>query len=301
MVSVIIPNYNHAPYLRWRIDSVLAQTYQNFELILLDDCSTDNSCEILEEYRVNEKVSHIVYNEKNSGSTFKQWKKGLELAKNKYIWIAESDDIADRYFLEKVIKSILENNSILCFSQSEIIDEHNTTTRSKPAILDEDHISSADFLSRYLLYDNLIYNASMVVFKKDLVTDILWNDLLSLKFCGDWLFWFDILSNTKGEVSEVKEPLNFFRKHSNNVSNRAEVRGLTFLEGFSVSSKIYRTIMPKSEKREFCNIWFEKWQYYRLHYQFTKNTNLNILNMFLFKQPRIAFLEIKRLLLRMFK
>lgn len=69
MVSVIVPNYNHAPFLRERIDSILAQSYTDFELILLDDCSTDNSRDILNSYRDNPHVSHIIFNEKNSGST----------------------------------------------------------------------------------------------------------------------------------------------------------------------------------------------------------------------------------------
>ncbi len=76
MVSVIIPNYNHATYLRERIESILNQTYQNFELIILDDYSNDDSKLIIEEYRNHEKISHIIYNETNSGSTFYQWKKG---------------------------------------------------------------------------------------------------------------------------------------------------------------------------------------------------------------------------------
>ena len=56
-VSVIIPNYNHAPYLKERIDSVLNQTYQDFEVIILDDCSPDNSVEVIEQYRSNPHVS----------------------------------------------------------------------------------------------------------------------------------------------------------------------------------------------------------------------------------------------------
>ncbi|ENV48656.1 hypothetical protein P255_00165 [Acinetobacter brisouii CIP 110357] len=72
-VSVIIPNYNHHKFLHARLDSILKQTYQNFEIIILDDCSTDESRDIIELYRNHPKVSHIIYNTKNSGSSFIQW------------------------------------------------------------------------------------------------------------------------------------------------------------------------------------------------------------------------------------
>src|SRR5258707_14882309 len=88
-VSVIIPNYNHARYLRKRIETVLEQTYQDFEVILLDDCSTDGSSSIIDEYRNDSRV-RMGLNEKNSGSTFKQWNKGVGLAEGKNVWIAES-------------------------------------------------------------------------------------------------------------------------------------------------------------------------------------------------------------------
>src|SRR5215467_13719414 len=96
-VSVIVPNYNHARYLRRRVDSILAQTYQDFELILLDDCSTDESRSIISEYAKDPRI-RIELNEVNSGSTFKQWNKGARMARGSYIWIAESDDRADSCF-----------------------------------------------------------------------------------------------------------------------------------------------------------------------------------------------------------
>ena len=107
LASVIIPNYNHAKYLEERIQSVLNQTYQNLELILLDDKSTDNSLEVINKYRDNPHVSQIVVNEHNSGSAFKQWHRGIELAIGELIWIAESDDYCSPTFLE-----VLVNNHI---------------------------------------------------------------------------------------------------------------------------------------------------------------------------------------------
>ena len=79
MVSVIIPNYCHAPYLRQRIDSVLAQSYPDFEVVLLDDCSTDGSREVIERYRNHPRIKQIVYNDRNGGSAFAQWRKGFAL------------------------------------------------------------------------------------------------------------------------------------------------------------------------------------------------------------------------------
>jgi len=104
-VSVIIPNYNHSKFLRKRINSVLDQTFQKFEVIILDDCSSDNSKEIIEEYRFNNKISHIVYNDINSGSTFKQWEKGIQLAIGDLIWIAESDDWCEPNFLSILVNA----------------------------------------------------------------------------------------------------------------------------------------------------------------------------------------------------
>ena len=90
-VSVIIPNYNYQDYIIERIDSILLQTYPIYELIILDDCSTDNSVEV-----INKKIEEIkkeykdlkiqfIINEKNSGGcVFKQWKKGFDLASRRF-------------------------------------------------------------------------------------------------------------------------------------------------------------------------------------------------------------------------
>lgn len=101
-VSVIIPNYNYARFLQQRIESVLAQTYTDYEIILLDDASTDDSVSILNHYKTNSRVAHLEINSVNTGSPFAQWQKGISLSRGKYIWIAESDDAADASFWRKL-------------------------------------------------------------------------------------------------------------------------------------------------------------------------------------------------------
>ena len=101
-VTVITPNYNHARYLPRRLDSILNQTYQDFELIILDNASTDNSREVIESYAGDPGVKTI-FNERNNGSTFKQWDLGLSHAHGDYIWFAESDDYAEPTILETLV------------------------------------------------------------------------------------------------------------------------------------------------------------------------------------------------------
>ena len=150
LVSVIVPNYNHAPYLRQRLDSIFNQTFQDFEVIILDDCSTDNSKEIIEEYRNRPQVSHVVYNETNSGSPFKQWAKGFDLAQGEYIWIAESDDWAELNFLEETVQRIKKNDVNLVFTNSFIVTPEKQTIDIN---IQEDRV----FNGRWLLRKKMIF------------------------------------------------------------------------------------------------------------------------------------------------
>ena len=125
LVSVIVPNYNHARFLDERMESILGQTYQNFEVIILDDVSTDNSREVIEKYRNDPRVSQIVYNDENSGSPFKQWNKGFRLAEGELVWIAESDDSCERMMLERLVHCFEEYPDLsYAFAHSVSVDEN---------------------------------------------------------------------------------------------------------------------------------------------------------------------------------
>ncbi|GAB6009248.1 glycosyltransferase family 2 protein [Dysgonomonas reticulitermitis] len=300
MVSVILPTYNHAPYLKQRIDSILNQTYQDYELIILDDCSPDNSREIIESYRNNPHISHIIYNETNSGSTFKQWKKGVRLAKGEYIWIAESDDYADITFLEKAMASIQEYNSAYCFVKTTIVDKNNNTVKQQPDILAGNSMPLDEFTKEYLLFSNPVSNASMVVFRKNALDKTIWDHITEFRYCGDWLLWGSFKGNANTTVSEVKEYLNFFRTHSVNVSNKSEINGLGIIEGYKASKIITNRLKIKRD-REYSLKWYYKWQEHKLKFSYSSSLNRKILSMFIKNQPRVAILELKRLVSRLVK
>lgn len=125
LVSVIVPNYNHAQYLDIRLKSILAQTYTDFEIIILDDNSIDNSKEIIKRYEKDVHISHIICNKTNSGSPFIQWNRGFQYAKGDLIWIAESDDCCEPTFLENVVAEFERNSNLsFAFSRSIKIDEN---------------------------------------------------------------------------------------------------------------------------------------------------------------------------------
>lgn len=234
-VSVIVPNYNHAPYLEQRIESILNQTFQDFELILLDDCSNDNSVEVLKRYADHPKLSHLVINEQNSGSTFKQWDKGIALSKGEYVWIAESDDVADLFFLETISNLIKNQPDIgLAYTQSRLIDSKGNVTYEQGVGTDGStkKYSGIEFIRKKLLFSNVIWNASMMIFRKSLYENIDKSQFLNMKYCGDWFFY--TLISEHSNVLEINQVLNNFRVHSQNVSTKAESNGKTFFEGLDI-------------------------------------------------------------------
>ena len=219
-VSVIISNYNHALYLKQRIESVLNQSFKDFELILLDDCSTDNSKTVLESYSNNPHVSRILINDKNSGSPFKQWEQGIEFAKGEYIWIAESDDTAYPSFLEELVTQ-LDNtpNAVLAFSHSYLIDTEGKLLEGDLHNNSGDHINIYKgrlFSRQKMTTHNYIHNASMVVFRRSAYDQLDKQYYQQFRACGDWAFWVNIC--IQGTVIEVCKKLSCFRMHPNKVT-----------------------------------------------------------------------------------
>lgn len=232
LVSVIIPNYNHDRYLKQRIDSVLGQTYKNLEVIILDDCSTDESHEVINQYKGEPAISHIIFNTTNSGSTFKQWKKGIDLAQGEYIWIAESDDWCDPGLLEELVNGIINNDKcVLAYAQSYVITNVNHIDKKSSHDLLFEYVDGKNFIPQYMAERNSIFNASMAIFKKECYFNIS-DTYTNFKFCGDWLFWVEIAK--QGQIYISGKVLNYFRKHGGDITGKVLATGYNFIEEIKV-------------------------------------------------------------------
>ena len=246
MVSVIIPNYNHASYLKRRLDSVLNQSYQDFEVILLDDCSTDNSAEILNSYKNHPKVSHVVLTSENSGSPFKQWARGFELAKGEFIWIAESDDWCETDLLETLVLP-LENNSSLALGicQCKLVDSSGNKLYQTKCSENEPEVSGEKFIKKYLFGDTIIVNSGMAVFRKSVLSKTE-NEYLSFKGAGDWMFWIEIAIHGKVFISD--KCLNYCYRHDATHTNKSESTGQDFSEGNRIFNYVLSRLSPTKQE-----------------------------------------------------
>ncbi|PQB03874.1 glycosyltransferase [Aureitalea marina] len=212
LISIVLPNYNHAEFLDIRLETILNQTYKDYEIIILDDSSTDASLNVLEKYRNHPKLAHFIVNEVNSGSPFKQWKKGIDLAKGDWIWIAESDDYNDVDFLQKAVNAFTSGASLF-FSKTVIVDEHGEHLNEAGAIAPGIHYG-VDLLNSFFKFGN-IYNASSVVFRKEVSNEIL-ERMTNFGICGDWFLWASIAKN--GDVFFDDSTNTYYRNHSTNTS-----------------------------------------------------------------------------------
>lgn len=215
LVSVIVPNYNHARYLEQRLDSVFNQTYLNFEVIILDDCSTDNSLEVINRYKDNPHLSQIVVNETNSGSVFKQWDKGIKLAKGELIWIAESDDYCELNLLEELVREWSKHTDVaLVYTPACFVDDDGVKYRIPPQGRAQ-YYNGVEYVKRYLSMYNYVENASEVIFARQAALNVS-PAYIQMKGAGDYQFWTEIA--LQGSVVIVHKVLSYFRRHSGAVT-----------------------------------------------------------------------------------
>ncbi|NBI29325.1 glycosyltransferase family 2 protein [Chengkuizengella marina] len=205
LVSIIMPAYNCGDYIGFTIDSVIAQKYKNWELILVDDCSTDNTKEIVKEYMVNDHRIKYYKLEENSGAAVAR-NKALDLAKGKYIAFLDSDDV---WFPEKLSKQIsfmkVNRYNFTCTSYTKIDELGNYLNRTIRAqsIRDYDGV-----LKTCPGNSTVIYNAEKLGKFK----------IPNIKKRNDYVMWLQVIKKEK-YLYGIEEPLSSHRIRTDAISS----------------------------------------------------------------------------------
>ena len=228
-ISVILPNFNHERFLKERIESVLTQTHRPDEIIFLDDASSDGSVALAESMLSEADIPfRIVLNRDNSGCVFRQWLKGIELARNELIWIAETDDSADPEFLARLAPYLARKDVAGAFGRIRCVDDNGTILPDLDAYFDNllnfawDRscvVPAYQAFRRDFVIRNVVPNASGFVFRKPHLSERERERLLQYRFAGDWYFYSLLLRG--GNIAYECEAKSYFRLSRKGTSRSA--------------------------------------------------------------------------------
>lgn len=223
-VSVIVPNYNYARYLDRRLASIYGQTYQDMEVIVLDDASTDESLRVLEAWD-GRAALRLIASRRNSGNVFAQWRKGLTLAKGEFVWIAEADDDAEPHFLVSLLAALSQENTVLAYSLPQVIDGEGTLAQgfdyrasylayASETRWEKDYrVPGEQEVREALAVVNCVPNVSAAVFRRP--DPALLDSCIEYRCSGDWMFY--LLLAGQGDIAYVHGHLASHRRHESSV------------------------------------------------------------------------------------
>ena len=205
LVSVITPCYNASKYIVDAIKSVQSQSYQNWELLITDDCSTDNSCEIVEQFSRHDPRVKLLRLEKNSGAGPAR-NNSIKAAQGRFIAFLDSDDFWKPEKLEHQVDFMVENGYKFVMCQTEVVDANGKligfSKRKKKVSY------NSTLIVNYIGTSAVIYDTK----------DVGKIYMRPIRHSQDWVLWLDILKETKYAYC-LEEPLSLYRETPGSLSS----------------------------------------------------------------------------------
>ena len=206
-ISIITPNFNCSRFIAQTIESVLAQTYTNWEMIIVDDCSTDDSYQIALDYSTKDSRIKVLINDKNSGAAFSR-NSALDIAQGEYIAFLDSDDLWEKDKLEKQICFMKENNCDFSYMIYDLIDEESQSLQKEVRI------------PRKLTYFKYLFHCYTgcltVMYKKEIAKDI---RSFLIKNNNDYGLFLQVVKYAKKAMG-IKECLAHYRIRKSSISRK---------------------------------------------------------------------------------
>lgn len=240
LVSVIMPAFNAEAFISEAIQSVIQQTYSNWELIIVDDHSTDSTKKIIESHSISEHRIRSLYNLKNRGTDYSR-NKAIEAANGTFIAFLDADDLWKPEKLEKQLKVLSKENVAACFSSYDLMDENGEELDMKIQALP---VLSYDRLLKANYVGNLtgIYNAKLLgkVYCP------------SIKKRQDWALWLKVIEEG-GPMEGIPEALAIYRVHKDSIStNKLEMLKYNYLVyrllGYSIFGSLHKMTVFLNEQ-----------------------------------------------------
>lgn len=204
LVSIIMPSYNTGRFIKETIESVQSQTYTNWELIVVDDCSTDNTDDVINEFLSDERI-HYIKNEKNSGAAVSR-NKALKEAKGKWIAFLDSDDLWSPDKLEKQISFMKEYGYHFSYTNYSEIDEDSNPLGKM--------VTGPKKITRIGLYSYCWMGCLTVMYDVEIVGLIQIEDI---KKNNDYAMWLKVCH--KASCHLLNQDLGKYRKRTGSISN----------------------------------------------------------------------------------
>lgn len=255
LVTVVVASYNHAEFLVQRMDSLIGQTYKDLEILVTDDCSTDDSVGVLGQYRSDPRVI-LVVREKNGGWVTAS-NQGLEMATGEFVLFANCDDDCDPRMIERLVGAKNANPTAgIAFCLSLLVDEHDRLLGDDFVVRESsfrvrcasDTLLTRAEMGRFLLHACVIANLSAALIRKACFERV-GKFSSSYRVGSDWDLYFRIVAHY--DVAYVTEPLNKFRQHKTTISNVTRERVIVEEYFRLLLSRIKEMDLTSSERRRF--------------------------------------------------
>lgn len=223
-ISVCIPNYNYGRYITEAIESVLCQTFEDFELVIVDNCSNDNSIDIIKKFSTSDSRLKCFFNKQNVGMA-NNWNLCLNYARGEYIKILCADDLLMPSYLENTIDAFMNHPSAVMVSCARSITNEYLERIMVLSYSDRNMVEKgADVIKRCIQGGNLIGEPTATIFKKSAASrgfDPNYKHLI------DFEMWLHLLET--GDYVFIPDELCLFRQHDNQ-GTKYNFRSLEFVD-----------------------------------------------------------------------
>lgn len=237
LVSIVVASYNHAEYLVQRMDTLIAQTYPDIEIIVIDDCSTDNSLQVLRPYESDPRV-RLIAREKNGGWVAVS-NQGISLSRGEFIIFANCDDACEPELIGSLVAAMRSGDKVgIAFCRSLLVDGSNNRLGDDLQIQQPsfrarcagDTLITGLEMGKFLLHSCVIPNLSAALIRRRAFVEV---GALSPDYraCSDWDLFFRIAE--RFDFAYVAQPLNWFRQHATTIRSSMKERA-TYEEYFRV-------------------------------------------------------------------